>query len=458
MTDHPTLQSTILVNILKDETYARKVLPHLKAEYFDQSHRVLFTVLDAFVSKYNVIPDSSAFQVELQSSPLLRDEITDSVSSILVGFNDYVKPNEKWLLDTTESWCKERAMFNAVMEAFSVVSGKSEKLTPEAIPDMMRSALNISFDTRIGHDYFMQAEERFEYYHLKEHKLEFDLEMFNRVTKGGFSKKTLNAFMSGPGVGKSMFMCHMAATNLLQSKNVLYITMEMAEERISERIDENLLDLDVDALHGLAKDLFMSKIDKLKTKTSGKLIVKEYPTGSAHAGHFRALLNDLRAKKSFKPDIIYVDYLNICASSRMKKGGTSSYEYVKAIAEELRGLAVEFDLPIVTATQVNREGYGDSDVDMANTSESWGLPATLDSFFALCSTEQLEQLNQILVIQLKNRYHDVNTPKKFMIGIDRAKMKLHDVDSRSNSSAKDIPVESAKPFSIANKRLSQFRT
>jgi archaellum biogenesis ATPase FlaH len=350
--------------------------------------------------------------------------------------------DEAWLLDSTEKWCQDRAIYNAIMESITIIDGKHESLTKGALPDLLSKALGVAFDTNVGHDYIENVEERYEFYHTEEDRIPFDLEYFNAITKGGVPNKTLNIALAGTGVGKSLFMCHVAASALVEGRNVLYITMEMAEERIAERIDANLLNVPIDQLDKMSKDMFTTKVADLARKTTGKLIVKEYPTGSAHAGHFRALLNELKLKKQFEPDVIFIDYLNICASSRMKGmgGAINSYSYIKAIAEELRGLAVEFDVPVFSATQTTRSGYGNSDVGLEDTSESFGLPATADLMFALISTEELEQLGQIMVKQLKNRYNDPTYNKRFVVGVDRSKMRLFDVDENEQSLTDDTPV------------------
>jgi archaellum biogenesis ATPase FlaH len=361
-----------------------------------------------------------------------------------------------WLIDATEKWCQDRALYNAVMESISIIDGKHESLTKNALPDILSKALGVSFDKNVGHDYVENAEERYEFYHKEEDRLPFDLEYFNSITKGGVPRKTLNICLAGTGVGKSLYMCHVAAAALAEGRNVLYITMEMAEERIAERIDANLLNVPIDQLENLSKDIFTTKVNNLAKKTNGKLIIKEYPTGSAHSGHFRALLNELKLKKQFEPDVIFIDYLNICASSRMKGmgGAINSYNYIKAIAEELRGLAVEFDVPVFSATQTTRSGYSNSDVGLEDTSESFGLPATADLMFALISTEELEQSGQLMVKQLKNRYNDPTHNKRFVIGVDRSKMRLFDVDEREQTLTDDTP---AFDNGAVNERFKEFK-
>jgi archaellum biogenesis ATPase FlaH len=380
-------------------------------------------------------------QIELQESNMQGEQFTMAMDIIPQLFTE--EPiDEAWLLDSTEKWCQDRAIYNAIMESITIIDGKHESLTKGALPDLLSKALGVAFDTNVGHDYIENVEERYEFYHTEEDRIPFDLEYFNAITKGGVPNKTLNIALAGTGVGKSLFMCHVAASALVEGRNVLYITMEMAEERIAERIDANLLNVPIDQLDKMSKDMFTTKVADLARKTTGKLIVKEYPTGSAHAGHFRALLNELKLKKQFEPDVIFIDYLNICASSRMKGmgGAINSYSYIKAIAEELRGLAVEFDVPVFSATQTTRSGYGNSDVGLEDTSESFGLPATADLMFALISTEELEQLGQIMVKQLKNRYNDPTYNKRFVVGVDRSKMRLFDVDENEQSLTDDTPV------------------
>ena len=425
------LEQTILRNLLTDEEYMRKVLPFIKPDYFQGIYRILFREAGKFVAKYNKLPTSESFQIELDQSEKLSDEQHTLAMDIVPQLFTHEKVDNKWLLDTTEKWCQDRAIYNAIMESISIIDGKHEELTKGALPDLLSKALGVAFDLKVGHDYVENADQRFEFYHTEEDRLPFDLEYFNTITKGGVPRKTLNIALAGTGVGKSLFMCHVAASSLVQGHNVLYITMEMAEERIAERIDANLLNVPIDQLDKMSKDMFTTKVKDIARKTTGKLIIKEYPTGSAHSGHFRALLNELKLKRQFEPDLIFIDYLNICASSRMKGmgGAINSYSYIKAIAEELRGLAVEFDVPVFSATQTTRSGYSNSDVGLEDTSESFGLPATADLMFALISTEELEKQGQFMVKQLKNRYNDPTMNKRFVIGIDRARMKLYDVES-----------------------------
>jgi archaellum biogenesis ATPase FlaH len=412
-----------------------------------------------FVAKYNKLPTAEAFKIEIDQADNYNDEQYRHAVEIIPSLFEEEASDETWLNDTTEKWCQDRALYNAVMESISIIDGKHQSLTKNALPDILTKALGVSFDPNIGHDYIENFEERFEFYHRDEERLPFDLDYFNKITKGGIPNKSLNVCLAGTGVGKSLFMCHCAAANLNQGKNVLYLTMEMAEERIAERIDANLLDIPIDQLEHLSKEMFAERVRGLSSKTNGKLIIKEYPTGSAHAGHFRALLNELKLKKSFEPDIIYIDYLNICSSSRMKGmgGAINSYNYIKAIAEELRGLAVEFDLPIVTATQTTRSGYSNSDIGLEDTSESFGLPATADLMFALISTEELEGMGQLAVKQLKNRYNDPTYKKRFVIGIDRSKMRLFDAHEGEQTLIDDTPVFDKTNNGINAKKFEGFK-
>ena len=441
-----TIERTTLSNLVYNEPYARKVLPFLKAEYFlDPQERVVFEEINKFVEKYNAQPTKESLSIELDSRKDLSDEGHKKIIEIIESLND-AQVDMNWLVDTTEKFCKDKAVYNAILNGISIIEGKDKKHTPEAIPSILSEALAVAFDNNVGHDYVEDGDSRFEFYHKKEEKLEFDLDYFNKITKGGLPQKTLNIALAGTGVGKSLFMCHMAANTLMQGKNVLYITMEMAEERIAERIDANLMNISMEDLHALPKKMFSDRLDKIQKKTNGKLIIKEYPTASAHSGHFRALLKELALKKSFKPDIIFIDYLNICSSARFKgNANVGSYFYIKAIAEELRGLAVETNVPIMSATQTTRGGYANSDVGLEDTSESFGLPATADLMFALITTEELESLGQIMVKQLKNRYNDPGMNKRFVIVVDRAKMKLYDVeqdaqDDLVDSGQDDTPV------------------
>ena len=436
------IEQTILRNLLTDEKYMRKVLPFIKPDYFQGVYRTLFKEAGKYVAKYNKLPTSETLIIELQESSNMSNEQFQMSVDIIPQLFTTEEIDHDWLLDSTEKWCQDRAIHNAIMESISIIDGKHDKLTKGALPDLLSKALGVAFDTNVGHDYVENAEERYEFYHTEEDRIPFDLEFFNKITKGGVPNKTLNIALAGTGVGKSLFMCHVAASALVDGKNVLYITMEMAEERIAERIDANLLNIPIDQLETMPKDMFTTKVADLARKTTGKLIVKEYPTGSAHSGHFRGLLNELKLKRRFEPDIIFVDYLNICASSRMKAmgGSINSYTYIKAIAEELRGLAVEFELPIFSATQTTRSGYSNSDIGLEDTSESFGLPATADLMFALISTEELEREGQMMVKQLKNRYNDPTQNKRFVIGVDRSKMRLFDVDENDQTLTDDTPV------------------
>ena len=441
------IETTILSNLIHNEEYTRKVIPFLNQEYFsDFIERNIFSTINSYVQKYNNSPDIEALNIDLQRVTFNEDQY-NSVQEYLTT----LKPSEvdfQWLLDETEKWCKDRAIYNAIFKGIQIIDGKDNKQSPEAIPDILIDALGVSFDTHVGHDYIEQSSERYDFYHTVEEKVPFDLEFFNKITKGGMPNKTLNIVLAGTGVGKSLFMCHVAAATMMQGKNVLYITLEMAEKKIAERIDANLMNISLDDLHDLPKRMFTDRIGKIKKKTQGQLIVKEYPTASAHCGHFRALLNELALKKTFRPDIVFVDYLNICSSSRFKMGASiNSYSYIKSIAEEMRGLAVEFNIPIMSATQTTRSGFVSTDVGLEDTSESFGLPATADLMFAIISTEELEKLNQMLVKQLKNRYNDPTTNKRFIIGVDRAKMKLYDVSQR----AQDDVVDTGQEESVFDK-------
>ena len=422
------IESTILKNLVSNESYMRKVIPYVKPEYFnDYSDKILFDIINEFVVNYGQPPTKEVLSIEVDNRKDLNEDSYKELQ-VKIADIDNTEVDDRWILDTTEKWCKQRAVYLALLESVKIADGKDEKRSEDAIPSILQEALGVSFDEHIGHDYIEDYESRYEFYHRNENKIPFDLSLFNKITKGGISNKTLNIALAGTGVGKSLFMCHMAAASLLQSKNVLYITLEMAEEKIAERIDANLLNVNIKDIEELPEQIFSSKVARLAQKTNGKLIIKEYPTASAHSGHFKALLNELALKKSFKPDIIFIDYLNICASSRYKGALVNSYTNIKAIAEELRGLAGEHNVPIVSATQTTRSGYGSSDVDLTDTSESFGLPATADLMFALISTEELEGINQLMVKQLKNRYNDINLFKRFVVGIDRGKMRLYDVE------------------------------
>ena len=442
----------ILRNLLYNEEYLRKVLPFIKSEYFeDNNQKIVFEEILSFVQEYNKLATKEILCIEVENRKEITDTSFKEVVHLINNLND-VPVELNWILDTTEKWCRDRAIYLALMDSIHIADGKDKDRNRDSIPSILSDALAVSFDTHVGHDYLEDYEQRYESYHKKEEKLEFDLEFFNKITKGGLPNKTLNIALAGTGVGKSLFMCHVAASILLQGKNVLYITLEMAEERIAERIDANLLNVPIQEISELPKQIFETKVTNLAKKTQGSLIIKEYPTASAHSGHFKSLLNELALKKSFRPDIIFIDYLNICSSSRYRGNlSVNSYSYIKAIAEELRGLAVEFNVPIVSATQTTRSGYGSSDVELTDTSESFGLPATADLMFALISTEELEGLGQILVKQLKNRYNDPTIHKRFVIGIDRAKMRLYDCEQSAqddildNKKEEEYDYEEKKP-------------
>ena len=427
------VERIILRNLFFNEDFTRKVLPFIKSEFFtNQNESNLFGEVSNFVHKYKNLPTKETINVELTKRKDLREEELSQIKKIIDGLK-HEEVELQWLLDTTEKFCKDRAVHNAVLQGIQILDGKDKKQNPEAIPQILSEALAVSFDNHVGHDYVEDAESRFDFYHKREKRFKFDLDYFNKITKGGVPSKTLNIALAGTGVGKSLFMCHAASNWLLQGKNVLYITLEMAEERIAERVDANLMDVTIDDLHVMPKSMYDSKMSKLQNKTVGKLIIKEYPTASAHSGHFRALLNELSLKKTFKPDVVFIDYLNICASSRFKGGNISSYFYIKAIAEELRGLAVEFDMPIFSATQTTRSGFTATDIGLEDTAESFGLPATADFMFALISNDELEQLGQLKVKQLKNRFGDPSMNRSFIVGVDRSKMRLFDVEASAQN-------------------------
>ena len=432
------LDTVILVNLVKNEKYVRKVLPFIRAEYFsDADHKYAFEQIKNYIEQYNNPPTIEAMSVAF-------DRATEEQRGLLKTIFEYEQePQElQWLVDETEKFCKDKAVFNAVLEGIQIIDGKSRDKTPDALPEMLTEALQVGFDTNVGHDFIEDADKRYDYYHRLEEKVEFDLDLFNKITEGGLSNKTLNIALAGTGVGKSLFMCHMASANIAAGKSVLYITLEMAEERIAERIDANLMNIPIMDLKDLSKPMYQDRIQTLKDKYEGRLIVKEYPTASAHSGHFKALLNELKLKRNFHPDIIFIDYLNICTSSRFRPGSSAnSYTIIKSIAEELRGLAVEQDVPIFSATQTTRGGYNSSDVDLTDTSESFGLPATADLMFAIISTEELEQLGQFMIKQLKNRYADPTRNKRFMIGVDRAKMKLYDLEDSAQQAITDSNID-----------------
>ena len=445
------LEQKILKHLILDEEYTRKTLPFIKSEYFqDSSEKLLFAEIESYVNKYNTMPTQEALAIEIDKRINLTDDQHKKTIALVKQITiDSEVSDTKWLIDATEDFCQEKAIYNGIMQSIQILDdkGKTEKLDKGSIPKILADALSVSFDNHIGHDFIDDAETRYDFYHKVERRIPFDLDYLNRITKGGLAEKSLNIVLAGTGVGKSLFMCHCAAANLTMGKNVLYITMEMAEERIAERIDANLMNVELDRLIGMPKDVYLKKVETLREKTKGKLIIKEYPTASANVNHFAHLLNELKLKRQFVPDIIYIDYLNICSSARMKMGSSiNSYTYIKAIAEELRGLAVEHKVPVVSATQTTRSGYTNSDVGLEDTSESFGLPATADLMFALISTEELADLNQIMVKQLKNRYSDPTTNKRFVIGVDRAKMKLYDAEESAQTNISDSgQIEDDKP-------------
>jgi archaellum biogenesis ATPase FlaH len=453
------IEQIILKNLISDEKYMRKVLPFIKPEYFEGVYRQMFTNVGVYAGKYNRLPTQEAFRIEIDESDRYTDEQYRHAMEIIPQIFDGTPSDEEHLLEVTEKWCQDRALFNAVMESISIIDGKHETLSKNALPDILSTALGVSFDTNVGHDYLGNFEERYEFYHRTEERLPFDLEYFNMITKGGLPKKTLNIILAGTGVGKSLFMCHQAAAALSDGKNVLYITMEMAEERIAERIDANLLNIPIDQITTLSRENFSERVANISKRTNGKLIIKEYPTGQANVSHFRSLLSELKLKKSFEPDIIFIDYLNICASSRMKAmgGSINSYTYIKAIAEEMRGLAVEFNVPIVSATQTTRSGFSNSDIGLEDTSESFGLPATADLMFALISNEELEAMGQIAVKQLKNRYNDPTYKKRFVIGVDRSKMRLFDVSDDQQTLMDVGPVFDKTPQGQDAEKYKDFK-
>jgi replicative DNA helicase len=445
------IQTIILKSLTKNEQFLRKALPHIKKEYFQDQHNAVYDLFLKFVTKYNKLPTPAILEIEFQESEYANRPIANDILALIKSLHIENEVETDWLIETTEKWCKDRAVHLALMESISIIDGKTDK-AEGAIPEILTKALSVTFDTNVGHDYFENVEERYEFYHQKEDKIPFNIDLLNTITKGGVPKKSLNIILAGTGVGKSLAMCHFAADALAQGKNVLYITLEMAEEKIAERIDANLFDVDISTIKDLSKDAFINKAHLVNQKTHGKLIVKEYPTAVAHVGHFRSLLNELKMKKKFTPDVIYIDYLNICASSRVKGlgGSINTYSLVKAIAEEIRGLAVEYNVPIWSATQVTRTGFGNSDVEITDTSESFGLPATADLMLALISTEQLESINQVMIKQLKNRYNDPTQHKRFCVGIDRSKMRLYDVEDSAQTLSSDttaVPTASTTDFS-----------
>ena len=436
------LEKQILSNLILCEDYIRKTIAFLKEDYFlDAEFRLVFGTIQQHFQKYNQTPSKNALLISLQENRQVTEELYGKSEELINSLNE-IEPDQEWLVDQTEKFCKDKAVYNAIMQSIQIIDGQDKLHTVDSLPSILSDALGVGFDNHVGHDYVADAELRYDFYHREEEKLPFDLDYFNKITEGGLSNKTLNVALAGTGVGKSLFMCHCAASCIAQGKNVLYITLEMAEERIAERIDANMMNVPITDLRDLSKKMFDDRVDKIKNKIDGRLIIKEYPTASAHVGHFRTLLEELKVKQDFKPDIIYVDYLNICVSQRLRGNvGANSYTIVKSIAEELRGLGVEFDVPIVTATQTTRGGYNNSDVDLTDTSESFGLPATADLMFALISTEELEQQGHIMVKQLKNRYSDPTRNKRFMIGVDRAKMRLYDLDEEAQQDIHDSGQE-----------------
>lgn len=437
------IEKTVLTHLVYNEEYTRRTIPFLKPEYFQNpTERLVFDLIDSYIKTYNDLPSKEALRIELDKKDSLNESAYKSATEYVDSFQKE-ESNIEWLIDTTEKFCQDKAIYNAIMQSIQILDDKTGAMAKGSIPKILADALGVSFQTNIGHDYLENAEQRYEFYHKIEDRIPFDLEYFNKITKGGLPRKTLNIILAGTGVGKTLFMTHCAAANMMVGKNVLYITMEMAEERIAERIDANLLNVRVDELSILPKDAYDKKVEKIRSKTIGKLIVKEYPTASAGSANFRYLLNELRLKKNFVPDIIYIDYLNICASSRIKAGSNvNSYTLIKTIAEELRGLAVEFNVPVISATQTNRSGYSDSDIGLENTSDSFGLPMTADFMFAIITSEELEGLGQLMVKQLKNRYNDPTAFRRFVVGVDRSKMRLYDVEQ----SAQDDILDDSPAF------------
>ena len=455
-----SVEELVVTNLIHNQDFTRKTLPHIKQEYFeDYNNKIIFDELAKYFMEYDALPSKEALSIEIESREDLNETTFSELKTSLENMTE--EPHEiDWLVTTSEKWCRDRAIYNALLESIQIADGNSETMGRDAIPSILSNALSVSFDNSVGHDYIDDADQRYQFYHRVEEKIPFDIELLNKITKGGLSKKTLNIALAGTGVGKSLFMCHCAAANLSAGLNVLYITLEMAEEKIAERIDANLMNIPIQSLETLPKPMFDSKIEKVNNKTKGRLINKEYPTASAHVGHFKALLQELSIKKSFVPDIIYVDYLNICNSSRYKGAIVNSYTFVKSIAEELRGLAGEHNVPIVSATQTTRSGYGNSDVDLTDTSESFGLPATADFMIALISTEEMEELNQIMVKQLKNRYNDPTVNKRFVVGVDRAKMRLYDCEEQKkivDSGAPEETVDASDILSFSKQNFNDFK-
>ncbi|BCU97579.1 MAG: DNA helicase [Caudoviricetes sp.] len=454
-----SVEDLVVASLLHNTDFTRKTLPHIKTDYFENyNNKVIFEELSSYFTQYDNLPTKEALRIEIESRSDLNETTFTEVKQTLDLATE--EPHEiDWLVHTSEKWCRDRAIYNALLESIQIADGNSETMGRDAIPSILSNALSVSFDNSVGHDYLDDADQRYQFYHRVEEKIPFDIELLNKVTKGGLSKKTLNVALAGTGVGKSLFMCHCAAANLAAGYNVLYITLEMAEEKIAERIDANLMNIPVQKLETLPKPMFDSKIEKVQNKTQGRLLIKEYPTASAHVGHFKALLQELSIKKAFVPDIIYVDYLNICSSSRYKGAIVNSYTFVKSIAEELRGLAGEHNVPIVSATQTTRSGYGNSDVDLTDTSESFGLPATADFMVALISTDEMEELNQIMVKQLKNRYNDPTVNKRFVVGIDRAKMRLYDCEEQKKivDSGREETIDASDILTFSKQNFNDFK-
>jgi len=440
------LEKAILSNLVFNEEYSRKVFPYIKEDYFDDNNiKKIFSTYAEYVEKFKEPPSIEALKISIDARKDLNDESYKESIKLIDDLKIDEKTNDEWLLDETEKFCQDKDLYNSIRKAILILDGKDKELDKGAIPKLLSDSLGVNFDTHIGHDFLEDFEDRYDFYHRKEERLQFDLELFNKITKGGLPKKSLTAFLAETGAGKSLVMCHMAANHLLYGKNVLYITLEMAEERIAERIDANILDVTIDELLEMPRDVYTKKLERLKEKSTGKLVVKEYPTGTAHSGHIRHLINELRLKKNFAPDIIYIDYLNLCSSSRIRGANTAnSYTLIKSIAEEIRGLAMEFSLPIVTATQANRGGFGNSDLDITNTSESIGLPATLDAFFALITSEELDSLGQLMIKQLKNRWGDLSYYRRFVVGIDRSKMKLFNLEDTAQGNIQ-VEKKDSKP-------------
>lgn len=450
-----SLETIILASLIFNEEYTRKVLPYIKGEYFDQhEQKIIFQEIFDFVEKYQNIPNTTALLIEIEKRSDINENNYKEIKSIISSFEKEEHTTD-WLFQSTEKWCKDKALYNAIIKSVKIADGTDKEFSKDAIPNILQDALAVSFDNRVGHDFFEDYEKRYEFYTNDEERIPFDIEMFNKITKGGLPRKTLTVLLASTGVGKSLVMCHMASAAILQSKNVLYITLEMAEERIAERIDANLLNVNINEICNLSKNFFETKIQKLTQKTNGKLIIKEYPTSSAHVGHFRALLNELAIKKSFVPDIIFVDYLNICASSRFKGSNINSYTIVKSITEEIRGLAAEFNLPIVSATQINRSAANSSEIESTDVSESFGISQTVDALWGITQTEELKMLNQYMVKQLKNRFSDLNTNKRFVIGVDKQKMRLYDIE---DSGQREIIDEfSSEEKETKKEKFSKFK-